>query len=306
MIPIALVTGFLGGGKTTFLQRLVERYRARRLVYLVNEFSEVDIDGQLLGLPPERLVSIPGGSIFCRCLVTEFIGHLRAVAHDQGADLDGVVIEASGVADPRVVAQMLAETRLDRDFRLATVVTIIDPDSFPDLLETLPSIAAQVQAANVAIMNKIDLHGEDRLRAVEAELNRINPSLAVVRAEHCRADLDVFAAATPRRPRGDYALCADPNYARMRLTAAGTIDLTRLTAELDDLRSVIYRLKGFVQTNAGLHHVDVSRGEVAVTPHAGHVAAVELVCIYPPAAARRVQELRARLTSGELSGDGRV
>ena len=77
MIPLALVTGFLGSGKTTYLKQLIDRYHDRKLVWLVNEFSARDVDAAVLGGETADVVSIAGGSIFCRCLATEFIAHLR-------------------------------------------------------------------------------------------------------------------------------------------------------------------------------------------------------------------------------------
>ena len=79
MIALSLVTGFLGSGKTTYLRRLVEQYRGRRLVFLVNEFSPVDVDGPVLRSAEDDVVSLPGGSIFCTCLVTQFVHTLERI-----------------------------------------------------------------------------------------------------------------------------------------------------------------------------------------------------------------------------------
>jgi G3E family GTPase len=76
MLPICLVTGFLGTGKTTFLKNIVAHNRGRKIVYLINEFSAHDVDGAIVSAENPNVVSIPGGSIFCKCLVTEFIGQL--------------------------------------------------------------------------------------------------------------------------------------------------------------------------------------------------------------------------------------
>ena len=75
-IPLSLVTGFLGSGKTTFLKHMAPRLASRRIVYLVNDFSALDVDGAVLSEIGPNVVSIPGGSIFCKCLVGDFIQHL--------------------------------------------------------------------------------------------------------------------------------------------------------------------------------------------------------------------------------------
>ena len=302
MIPIALVTGFLGSGKTTFLKHVVACHRDRRLVYLVNEFSAVDIDGQTLELPPNQLVAIPGGSIFCKCLVTEFIGRLRAIAESADAMVDGVVIEASGVADPKVVRKMLVETRLDQRFRLATIVTIIDPDTFGDLLETLPNVRAQVEAADVAIINKIDRHNEPTLQMTERAVREINPATRIERATYCEVDVHLFDAAAPRELTGEYALCADPNYGRMTVTPADGLDLQRLATTLEPLKDSAYRMKGFVRCDGHVHHLDVSRSGVVLRRAARRDAPIGLVCIYPPEAMEPIRMILRQIESGALSG----
>ena len=136
-IPLALVTGFLGSGKTTFLRRIIHTHQYQRIVYLVNEFSPVDVDGHVLEGDTQSLVALPGGSIFCQCLATEFISTLKAIPEHfgtQAAPIDGVVIEASGVANPMVIEQMLEETKLDQVYALSSVVSIVDPGTFPLLL----------------------------------------------------------------------------------------------------------------------------------------------------------------------------
>ncbi|MDH3982239.1 MAG: hypothetical protein OES84_04980, partial [Kiritimatiellaceae bacterium] len=84
MIPICLITGFLGTGKTTLLKRIVEENRDRKWIYLVNEFSALDVDGAIVSAENPDVISIPGGSIFCKCLVTEFIGQMTKI-HEQHA-----------------------------------------------------------------------------------------------------------------------------------------------------------------------------------------------------------------------------
>ncbi len=302
MIPLCLVTGFLGSGKTTLLQRTVERYRGRRAVYLVNEFSAVDVDGRRLNLPENELVSIPGGSIFCKCLVGEFIGALeetgRLVA--DGEAVEGVVVEASGIANPMVIEQMLAETGLAQTYRLQTVVAVIDPGSFYKLYHTLPNIHAQVRAADAVLMNKTDLHDEARLAETERLIREIRPDATILRTVRCEAALDLFGAeAAPARHReGEYALCADPNYATVSVRLDEPVDWPKLRGELDEMGEALYRAKGLVPTPAGRLEVDFSASGWGETP-AGAGRRGELVMIAGGPARRAVERLCVRVRSGE-------
>jgi len=320
MIPLTLITGFLGSGKTTLLQFLIEQARSRRWAFIINEFGTVDIDGQLLDLPPDRLVSIPGGSIFCRCLAGSFIRVLRQVAdlpaasavmRDVRANVkahsapEGVVVEASGIADPKVVGQMLAETRLNTSFDLRQVVTVVDPGSFLKLLHTLPNIIAQVEAADLAVINKTDLYGDQQIQETHDRVRQVNAAVNIVRAQYCRIPIDLFGEPDPaeepvRPPAGEYAPCADPNYIARTLSFRSTVDRAHLNRALERLRPLVYRAKGFVPTTDGRVYVDVSAAGVLCRP-AEREGPCELVIIAAPAQQDIVTEFARR-----LQDEGRV
>jgi G3E family GTPase len=211
MFPICLVTGFLGTGKTTFLKTIVAKNRERKIVYLINEFSAHDVDGAVVSAENPNVVSIPGGSIFCKCLVTEFIGQLKKTS-EQWPDADGVVIEASGMANPKVMEQMLAETGLDQLFRLATVLSVIDPNNFLKLRHTLPNILAQIEASDVVLINKTDCNAPEKTAETERLVREINSAAERIRTIRCDAEIDLFAQHAPRGLQGEYAKCRDPNY----------------------------------------------------------------------------------------------
>jgi G3E family GTPase len=314
MIPLSLVTGFLGGGKTTLLQRLIERNQERRLAYVVNEFAEADVDGQLLELGEERVVSIPGGSIFCRCLSGEFIQILQKLPdrfEDLGWPLQGVIIEASGIADPRVIVKMLEEYGLDRVYELRTVVSVIDPGTFPKLIHTLPNVIAQVEACDVALVNKTDLHDEAALAGVEGEIARINPQAKIIRTSYCRSEIDILGAPARLPLEGEYALCRDPNYLSFTLRVVAPLELAPLLAALDRIKDDVYRVKGFVPLPEGMVYVDVAAGRVS---HREVVMPAEpddrdaldapgkLVFIYDPEASERIEGVIGALRDGSRAG----
>ena len=267
MVPICLVTGFLGTGKTTLLKRIVATNQQRRLVYLVNEFSPLDIDGALVSEEHPEVVSIPGGSIFCRCLVTEFIGQMKDIRKNFG-DVDGVVIEASGTADPAVIADMLEETGLAKEYTLARVVCIVEPRSFLRLIHTLPNIIRQTKAADVVLLNKCDLYDEATLAETETELRKINPTLHIERCVRCQTDLPIFPETAPesRDLHGDYAKCRDPHYATFAMAPNHPVNPETLHSFIKANEDTIFRVKGHLDTPQGPVYFDYSKSGIHTEP----------------------------------------
>jgi G3E family GTPase len=262
MLPICLVTGFLGTGKTTFLKNIVAQNRDRKIVYLINEFSAHDVDGAIVSAENPDVVSIPGGSIFCHCLVTEFIGQLKKIADEKGG-FDGVVIEASGMANPKVIEQMLAETKLEQEFRLATVVSVLDPNSFLKLRRTLPNILAQVEAADVVLVNKTDCNLPEKIEETLAAVQELNAVADRIQTVRCEIELDLFSEKAPRGLQGEYAKCRDPNYETFVTEQPfdGSMLETFVLENADD----IYRVKGTLKNE----FFDYSTAGVIRTPQPG-------------------------------------
>lgn len=293
MIPLCLVAGFLGSGKTTLLRRIATANRGRRLLFLVNEFSAADIDGRTLAAEGLDVIALPGGSIFCRCLVTQFIGQLDAIAARAAAGpLDGVVIEASGMADPRVIARLLVETRLDARYALARVIAVADPVRLLKLVRTLPAIRAQLEAADVVVLNKCDLAPPAACDGAEALARSLRPGAIVVRTVRADVDLDPFPAAPPREPAGEYAACRDPAFETFRIACPGEVDAARLAAAIAAAGEDLYRLKGFVQDGGCVVSVQAAGGAPVIEPApAAGGGPLELACIVRGGTAERLRPL---------------
>ncbi|MFP4499806.1 MAG: CobW family GTP-binding protein [Candidatus Hydrogenedentota bacterium] len=280
MIPIALITGFLGSGKTTLLRRMAGQYRERTVAFLVNEYAHNDVDGQRLAQDAPNVQLLPGGSIFCTCLVHEFIGVLDLLPKQFGDSLDAVVIEASGVANPAVIARLLHDARLDTTYTLRVVVSVVDPATFPALLQSLPNIAEQVRASDVVILNKRDLHDAETLDETERLVRTLRPEAPIHRAMFCEADIDLLELALPHTDQdGELADCKDPNYAATAIPVDTPMDLERLGAVLDENEEGVYRLKGHVPTKAGTWYVDYAGNTLRVEPAPAWSGPLELVLI---------------------------
>jgi G3E family GTPase len=304
-VPIWLVVGFLGAGKTTLLRRLVHAPGGRRLVFVVNEFSAVDVDAGLIEREGGAALAVAGGSIFCRCLVTEFVSVLRRVSDglpDRDGALappDGVVIEASGMADPRSMRRLLAESGLDARFHVAGVTAVVDPGTLMKLLLVLPNIRGQIECADLILLNKVDLHAPATVAKVREKLAAINLQATVLRCTRAAVDPAVVladgAAARLAQVDAAYGLCKDPRFERETLLLERPVEMRDLRAALESAGEGLYRAKGFVLTAEGWRYADWSAGALDVQP-APPAAASELVFIWspsaPPASLDKLRALR--------------
>lgn len=298
-IPLALVAGFLGAGKTTFLTRYAQRIAPRRVAFVVNEFSETDVDTPLLAQASDEVVGISGGSIFCRCKVTDFIRELGALSC-RIAGMDGVVVEASGMADPSAVQSMLDESGLSNHYRFTGTITLVDPGTLAQVLDTLPAAERQVAAADVVVVSKCDLHDEARLTATEALVRSIAPRARLVRASHGEIDLDPLALANPAWVDGAVAPCVDPAFTPLSLPCPPGTDASRLAAALTELGPDLLRAKGFVPAADGCYFLDWSAGRMQLLRCKPGPPGLAL--IVRPAAAAKAALIVKRVANGEFAG----
>lgn len=252
MIPLILVCGFLGSGKTTLLRHWARTASDRNLVFVVNEFSSRDVDSELLRQDARDVLPLPGGSIFCRCLAADFHRTMRNLAE---GEWDAIVAEASGVADPSSTRTLLAETGLDRRIRLAEVLCVVDPATFPKLRSTLPAVVSQVSSADRIVVGKTDLHPRETLSSLVEELRRINPAANILLAEHGRVPLPESACSPTQRLDAPLPEHPDALLVRFEARLVGPTSLEALRRELGRVPGLL-RLKGFFHDGAGLRTVD--------------------------------------------------
>lgn len=266
-IPVILVTGFLGSGKTTFLRRMAQRHPCWNLVFLVNELADRDVDGATLGITGRPTQSIVGGSLFCECKASEFIKVMREVvlARHREIPLDAVFIETSGVADPEAIGRLIGDFGLGEQFAVKRIVTVVSPRRFLTLAGNLPVVDAQIAASDLVVVNKTDLADEETLLQVEQEVRRRNASCGVVRALHC--DIEFTLVADMRTlPQGELSTCeANPFTAETR-TVASPVDRAALDAWLRELPASVLRVKGVVPTNGGWIRVEASVDGISQAP----------------------------------------
>lgn len=189
-IPVNLVTGFLGVGKTTALMKLLADKPADEYwAVVVNEFGEVGIDGATLSMAGDGLqvAEVPGG---CVCCTTSPM--LRTALNRLVKDRrpDRLLIEPSGLGHPAGIVDLLRDPFMAKTFEVRAVVTLLDPRHLDDLRYTgHETWRDQIQLADVLILNKCDLADAaqiDRAQAMSAAL--FPPKLAVLTAVNSEFD----------------------------------------------------------------------------------------------------------------------
>jgi G3E family GTPase len=180
-VPLIIVTGFLGAGKTTLVNRILARRAARnetsKLGIIVNELGAVGIDGALLGGESVRQVELPGGCVCC--VLSDDLDKtlLDVVASNPG--LGAIVLETTGVAEPLPIAWAARREPVASAIRLAAVVTLVDATSFVASRDVSDAVDAQVAYADVLLVTKAPIAGEAATADVIAAAQELAPKALV-------------------------------------------------------------------------------------------------------------------------------
>ena len=190
LIPVSIVTGFLGSGKTTLVNRLLRRPEMNRVAVIVNELGEIGVDNDLVQVSSEQMMLLNNG---CLCCVLR--GDLQETLRDlfikrrngEIIDFDRVVIETTGLADPAPVMQTLLTDSMLRDqYRLDCVVTLVDAVNASGQLVQFSEPVKQVALADRLVVTKTDLAVQEPLDALTERLREINPRAPLRRATNAR------------------------------------------------------------------------------------------------------------------------
>ena len=205
-IPIVLVTGFLGAGKTTLIQEILQSPQGASSAVIVNEFGDVGIDNAILRSASENIVLLGNGCLCCsmRSDLEETLAELLAqAATGTIPSFDRVIVETSGLADPGPVLQtFVADRGIGREFHLETVITVVDAPSIENNLDRMPEAERQVVMADHLLVSKTDLVEADTVARVERLLAKRNPSAEICSTPAAQLDFDKLIKA-PAHPRAD-------------------------------------------------------------------------------------------------------
>ncbi|MBK9071286.1 MAG: GTP-binding protein [Myxococcales bacterium] len=262
MVPVFLVTGFLGAGKTSLLNQFLARRQragepATRVALVVNELGAVGIDGSLLPDAMSRQIELPGGCICCT--LNESFDKTLLGLIEAYPDLEAIIVETTGVAEPLPIIWSCEKSPLAEAVRLAAVITVVDAENILTSFAASPAAESQIVSADVLLVTKHELVPAAQLGQVMAKLADLAPHVLVLSParDELGAWLASFVASEPlasaaggHRPTGAGHHHADDGAPHPHGLVAhaydlpALVDLEALCDAIDELGAGYVRIKG--------------------------------------------------------------
>ncbi|MGV8085441.1 MAG: CobW family GTP-binding protein [Candidatus Bilamarchaeum sp.] len=243
-IPLTIITGYLGAGKTTLL-RNISKENKMKIAILMNEFGEIAIDSKVVKGKNIQMTELAGGCVCCS-LSGEFEAAIAEII--EAVNPQWIVVETTGVAEPASLAYDVVENI--ESVKLDAIITVVDLDSmlrFPNLGHTGRE---QIELADMIILNKTDLIGQDDIEKIEENIKNINNRAHLIRAKNCEIDLNVVFGLDRQRAVVTHK-SHKVEYDYFDYSTKETVNHKKFLEFLDRIPKTIYRSKGFVVTEKG-------------------------------------------------------
>lgn len=280
MIPILIVSGFLGAGKTSLVRGLLAdgQRQGRRVAVISNEFGALGIDQALFGAGGEAVVELDGGCVCCQ-LSDELVDTLERLRRN--VNPDRIIIETSGVALPGDTQVNLWREPVKSWLADDVVLVVVNAEQVLEERDLDGTFEYQLTSADLIVLNKIDLVPAAALPAIEARLRALEPQAPILRTMHGQIDSvvvfppDAEELRCRRRQGGGHATAhAHESFASEIISLEPGVDEASLLARFRSIDAL--RAKGFVQTAAGLRLLQAVGSRVQLHPVAAPPAAALL------------------------------
>ncbi|MGE4324544.1 MAG: GTP-binding protein [Pseudodonghicola sp.] len=243
-VPVLLVTGFLGVGKTTLINSLLES-GIRRIAAIVNDFGAINIDAEILEGKAEAMIGLGNGCICCS-LQGDLLRSLKQVL---AREPEAIVIEASGVSDPRGILETLSDPVLWNAVRLDAILCVVDAEALaedPARFED-PLWQAQVRTSDFVVLSKTAAADPQGLAALRAQISAAY-RLKTFDADRDGVPMNLIFLDTPvtRAPLVPERVRAADRFTSLEWTAPGRLPFAGFQRLIEELGPVLLRAKGVV------------------------------------------------------------
>ena len=290
-VPVVLITGYLGSGKTTLMQHLLLQEK-RKVALIVNDMGSINIDASLLNktgnkIAQVELVEMQNGCICCT-LKDEFMEQIERLAADES--IEAIFVEASGISEPSSIAGAFVNYEESTDTRvyLKTVVSVVDADRiYREFLYDLESdedaedgdvinlVMDQIEFCNVMILNKVDLLTNEQIKEVEKALRDIQKEAAIILCSHgiidpallldredfdfetCLASSSVQQALNECEPDDEKACVDEYGISSFVFEEKKPFNREAFNAFIEDYPATIIRSKGYIWFSDDWKHIQL-------------------------------------------------
>ncbi|HEY9667750.1 MAG TPA: GTP-binding protein [Coleofasciculaceae cyanobacterium] len=245
--PLTVLTGPLGSGKTTLLRHILTSV-SQKIAILMNEFGEIAIDTKILQGKNVQMADLGGGCVCC-----SLIGEFEAAVNEiiETVDPDHIVVETTGVAEPDALVFDIQESLTD--VRLDGVVTVVDADAMVKYPRIGHTAQLQIEAADVILLNKVDLVSKPELEAMEQKLRSLNEVASIIHAVRCQVDPDLLFGIGRERVQPPPHHVHQPEYDSFGYKTPATLNRNCFEDFADSLGADVTRAKGFIRFADGTY-----------------------------------------------------
>ncbi|MGY3548240.1 G3E family GTPase [Bradyrhizobium sp. USDA 4472] len=246
-VPVLLVTGFLGAGKTTVVNHLLANADGRRIAAIVNDFGAINIDAELIAGAGDGVVSLANGCICCS-LQSDLLRTLSTLLRRDPRP-EYIVIETSGVADPADIVHNLMDPVILREAPLETVLCVMDAATPPAALEDALQ-RSQLRVADIVALSKLDLADQGAGMRMREVIRAQRVPAVVVDARHGEIPSALLFPASDRAPvprEPGPKRPAEERFETLSWTADRPLSLRRLQQAINELAPKLARAKGLFE-----------------------------------------------------------
>ncbi|EGD56796.1 cobalamin synthesis protein P47K [Gordonia neofelifaecis NRRL B-59395] len=271
-MPVVVLAGFLGAGKTTLLNHVLRHADGRRIGVLVNDFGAINIDALLVSGASGGTLNLENG---CMCCTTDAgdLAETLATMAAPGTGLGAVLIEASGIAEPKALIRMVLAARSET-VAYGGLVYLVDAANFDETVTAHPQVIEHLAIADLVVCNKIDLVPPAAVPALLERIRELNPTAPILPVADAAVDPELFFEPAdqiacddgPRQLTFDELMAEDhghhddPGGAHLHATfdsesleTPSAVDPRRLAQFLERPPSGAYRIKGTVYVDLDGH-----------------------------------------------------
>lgn len=254
-IPIIIIAGHLGSGKTSLINNLLTYPSGLKIGVIVNDFGELNVDAMLIDRRADEIVSLSNGCLCCS-LSNELDDSINKIV-DEDSDLDLILVEASGIADPSQMISLVSASQNECVY-LRDSIYVIDGANFSEFYKHNSFIASNgISVAKIIILNKIDLMNPEEIVQIENIIRELNSKVFIIKTDHAifdprlviDAEKNKFEQLKLGQTESNHSHKASDkheHYHQVTFRESKPLDPIQTTNFLNNFPSSVYRVKGWI------------------------------------------------------------